>query len=230
MNNDGVTDFPESTSDVAACPPGVHGYIPTCSCAQMKQSYGALDLGAWLYNPTNLSAAPQTTSSVFGLPACTLGAMRATPLFGDFNGDSIVDAVMVSADPNDTTDAAPRQVLDMYLGAGSQSFVSGGAITIPAGVHVFETLDADLDGVTDLVARTVPTYTAYSWKNNAWQVTPVPIGEDPLKDNLLLSQAYMFESGDTNGDNLDDFIADNENGLYLYQRNYTTAKPDFSSA
>jgi RHS repeat-associated protein len=206
FNNDGVTDIMTRVWADSACVGRKFGELD-CTC--QKMSYGALDIGKNLYSGYPGGSGVAATG-VYGLVPCT-GALDAmtqhVPLFGDFNGDGVVDVVQTWV-PNDGT-TNPPMTLQLSLGGGNQEFLaqSAGSLTLPnPGALAFQTIDANLDGKMDLLVRGtgVLPYTVYSWQNQKWQSATLPIGEDPVYYAAMQS---VFASGDVNGDSLPDFVA-----------------------
>ncbi|HEY5945458.1 MAG TPA: FG-GAP-like repeat-containing protein, partial [Kofleriaceae bacterium] len=207
LNNDGVTEAMTRMWTDDACIGKKTGDYQ-CDCSKIR--YGALDIAAYLYENYYNSPA-QSSTGVGGLTVCTgtTELTQYTPLFGDFNGDGVVDVIEqhVPIDPN----GDPQPVtLELSLGSGNQDFTSepGGTITIDVSPEVlaFQTADIDLDGKTDLVVRGpgVLPYTVYSWKNQSWQKTVLPNGEDP---SFYVATQHLFATGDVNGDGVADFVA-----------------------
>jgi RHS repeat-associated protein len=231
FNNDGITDIMTRTWADNAC---VGNRLGDLNCDCKKMGYGALDVGANLYSGYP-GGAGLTTTGVYGLDFCT-GAFDQisyhTPLFGDFNGDGVVDVIQTWVPDDGSTD--PPMNLKLSLGTGNQEFIAqtGGSFTLPnPGLVTFETIDANLDGKTDLLVRTGANdpYTVYSWQNQTWQPTPLVIGEDP---GYYTATQQLFASGDVNGDGLPDFVAYSGNGsnlvgqLVLYLRQAQGPQPD----
>lgn len=229
LNNDGVTDLMTRQWADNACQGHKTGDV-TCDCS--KIGYGVFDLQNWIY-PSYNGTQPTTATRVGGLKYCKMVDLGDYPqyqhLFGDFNGDGVVDTIEVFA-PTDTDGNPLPLQMQLLLGGGDQSFskpsTSGGAFTVPAGT-TFQTVDADGDGKADLLVRgwgNTP-YSVYSWKNGAWQPpTPLAIGEPAV---TYTEDQSVFQPGDVDGDGLTDFIALDGNGaIVLYTRNTGTARAD----
>lgn len=230
LNGDGVTDVMTKFWADNAC---VGQKIQTnCDCRKM--GYGALDVGANLYSGYGSTATGFTTSDVAGLTVCTgvvAGELTMyTPLFGDFNGDGLVDVIQTDV-PADSSQSYPPMTLALSLGGGLQSFIgqpAAGTFQLANTNVAFTTLDADLDGATDLVVRgngSLTPYTVYSWKSGAWKSTVVPLAE-----NLPEYGNQMLVTGDVNGDGLQDIVAwagqgnDATGQINVYTRN--SVRPD----
>jgi len=223
FNNDGVTDVMTRRWANTTCKN--HHVDLACTCATI--GFGVVDMSAWLY-PTYSNPGPTTSTTVNGLHYCKgLPPEDSTygHLFGDFNGDGYVDTIETLV-PYDDQGTNPPMELNLMLGGGTQSFnttTPGGSFTLNPAVS-FQTLDVDGDGKTDLLVRSgigTQPYTMYSWKNQAWQATPLLLNEPEV---TLEGQRDAFTPGDINGDGQSDFVAlDGAGNLDLYTRSSGTA-------
>jgi RHS repeat-associated protein len=216
FNNDGVTDVMTRRWYNGACV-GNRVDDQHCKCDQI--GYGVLDITEWLY-PSYANPTPTKSTTVNGISYCQNaadGISHYEHVFGDFNGDGIVDTIQTLA-PFDTTNPDQPMQAQLMLGGGTQSFntqTSGGAFTLASPAVGFETLDVDGDGATDLLVRSggATPFQVYSWKNQNWHVTPLVLGE-PHPDDL-----EAFVPGDVNGDGKADFVAlDGDGNIDLYTR------------
>jgi RHS repeat-associated protein len=228
LNNDGVTEIMTSRWDDGSCV-GQKPDVYRCNCN--KIGMGALDVGQWLYSYYSSSG---TSSSGVGLPYCETVALEGpnvyTPIFGDFNGDGVVDAIQTII-PHDESGNPAVLSLKLYAGAGNQSFApqSTSQMTFNNPNVTFQVLDADLDGRADLLVRGVENdpshpqtaytpYRVYSWKNGAWQELVLPMSEEPYSGPSGAED--LVATGDVNGDGVTDFIAYTGAGDFsVYERN-----------
>ncbi|HEY3805948.1 MAG TPA: FG-GAP-like repeat-containing protein [Kofleriaceae bacterium] len=239
FNGDGVTDMMTRWWTDKTCVGhkiGESNGEYDCFCDKM--GYAALDVTADLYAGFGSVGATEQTG-VGGVPVCT-GALDAishyTPLFGDFNGDGNIDVVTMN-EPYESDGSTVPYDMQLSLGGGDQSFTSQGSaglFNLPDTSFAFQAMDVDLDGTADLVARGYSPYdtpyTMWSWKNQQWVSTILPIAENPNTVGEVLS---LFASGDANGDGLADFVAyqgtpdgSDVGVLTLYQRETVGAHPD----
>ena len=135
LNNDGVTDLMTRRWSDDACRGQKIGYQQgTLLCDCSKIGFAAIDADAHLY----VGGTASQTSSVSGLKYCTedlTGDLPTYPqyvhLFGDFNGDGIVDVIETFSPQDAAGDVLPMQ-LQLLLGGGNQTFTKAvnGAFTI----------------------------------------------------------------------------------------------------
>jgi RHS repeat-associated protein len=228
FNNDGVTDVMTRRWASTTCKN--HHVDLACTCDTI--GFGVLDISAWLY-PTYSNPTPTTSTTVNGIKYCDGPPPEDSTyghLFGDFNGDGYVDTIETLV-PYDATNPDQPMQLKLMLGGGTQSFnttTPGGTFTLTNPAVGFQTLDADGDGKTDLLVRdgSNTPYKVYSWKNEAWQVTPIVLGEPEATGDL-----NAFTTGDVDGDGQTDIVALDGNGyLDLYTRNSGSAPADLLTA
>ncbi len=240
LNGDGVTELVTRRWTDQTCVGHRLGETGELDCFCNKMSYGALDVGSNLYRGFGGTSSGDTSTTLGGLVVCT-GAIddisNYTPLFGDFNGDGIPDVVTMNEpiDPNGNT--LPYN-LQLSLGGGDQSFTAQttGAFTLPFTTTAFQAMDVDLDGKADLLVRGYggpgeTPYTLYTWKNQQWVPTVLPMAENPV---YYVDDQSLFATGDVNGDGLPDFVAYQGDGgggtvgsLALYQRRSQGPRADF---
>lgn len=225
FNNDGVTDVMTRRWSDSTCK---GSRVGTLNCPCSKMGYGVLDLNNWLY-PSYTNTTPTDSTTVNGLSYCTgIDDEKAYygHVFGDFNGDGVVDTIQTLV-PYDATGSNPPMQLQLMLGGSTQSFntnTTGGAFTLANPSVAFQTLDVDGDGKTDLLVRDGSTtpYKVYSWKNQGWHMTSLVLGEAQA---TLADDMSTFAPGDVDGDGLTDFVALDGNGyLDLYTR--SAGNPD----
>jgi len=224
LNNDGVTDLVTRQWTDPTC----KGYKTgdyKCDCSKMR--FGALDLRNWLY--PSFGASPVNEATI-GLNYCTSTIDHTVfyhHLFGDFNGDGIVDTLELYTPEDDNNPDLPTQ-LQLLLGGGGQSFRQqfGTQFTLPKN-DTYQVVDVDGDGAMDLLVReggNTP-YKMYSFKGGKWVGTPMQVYETPPQ---LTAQYAAFTLGDVNGDGLTDFVAYNgTDSIFLYTRSTGAAHVDF---
>jgi RHS repeat-associated protein len=220
LNNDGATEIMTTGQNPGACTTDNTG-TQRCDCSKM--GYDAIDVGQYLYPGYYFSPQASFVSNVAGLDFCDGRAIeynpRYTPIFGDFNGDGIVD-VIETIIPDDQSGNPPVMNVTPKFGRGDQSFTNApGSWTLDNPNVTFQTLDADLDGKSDLLVRgSGPApYTVYSWKGGEWKSTPLALGETPVG---FTAQEGLFTTGDVNGDGITDFVAyTGVDSFAIYTRN-----------